>query len=493
MEYCKYHPLVPATYRCEHCDIEFCDHCVDEGNNNQYKRCFTCGRELESLGARYNAEPFWRRLQESFHYPLNTGTIILIIGMACLAVVVSFLPFAIIWHLMLVGAFMKYCFSCLEKTAKGSFRSPDITAAYDGGFIIALQLIAMVVIIAGATIGINIWLGVGMATLFGGIVMCCIPAILINFALTENILDAINPLRIIYLISAIGLPYGLLLGLMMVMMGSVSVISQLLGDNLSFLNIVLQFSAFNYYIIVAFHIMGYMIFQYQGQLGFIAQDDNKKRKHNRSDIDRLLVKIEIFVKEGEYDEAISLFHDAIKKYPNDKNIYNKYFDFIIAIKDKELIDEYAPFHFKFLNQTHSEDLITRSYKRILQVHPKYIPDTAEDRLMLAKECKQSGDSRTAVKLLNGINKTFPDFAGLGIVYELMADALRDIPKMADKADQFEALSKRFIELKRKKTMVKKRGKRIPPKELDGKSVIETIEDNAKKNDGLSYDGGIDFN
>ncbi len=493
MEYCKYHPLVPATYHCDYCCIQQCDNCINEDNKRQSTRCFICGSDVESLGGRYTAEPFWRRLQESFRYPLNIDTVILIVGFACLSVVVSFLPFAIIWQIMLTGTFMKYCFTCLEKTAKGSFKAPDITAAYGGGLIIAIQLIAMLVIIAGAAFYINLWLGIEVAALFGGIVMCCIPAILINFALTQNILSGINPLKIIYLITAVGLPYGLLLALMMVMVGSVGVISQIIGYKLSFLTIVLQFSIFNYYTIVTFSIMGYMIFQYQAQLGFIAQEDKKTNTHIRSDIERALVNIEIHIKEGDYNKAIKLFYSTIKQNPNDKKVCNKYFDFLIAIKDKKLIEEYASFYFEFLHQSHNEDLINRSYKKILLAHPNYMPDTAVDRLMLAKECKQSGDSRTAVKLLNGIGKAFPNFKDLGAAYELMSEALLDIPKMADKADHFLTLSKRFSQAEHKKTIVKTHSKRIPPKNLDNKSPINIDDKSTEKDNTLNYDGGIDFN
>ncbi|MGH1486869.1 MAG: hypothetical protein ACRBCI_11655 [Cellvibrionaceae bacterium] len=489
MEYCKYHPLKPATYQCTHCNTKNCDNCIDEAHNSKTERCFICGNEAEDLGARYNAEPFWRRLQESFNYPLNTETVVLIIGVAVLTTAISFLPFALLWQLMLTGAFMKYCFCCLERTSTGSFKAPDITAAYDGGLIIALQLIAMVAIIAGILITANIWLGVGFASLLGGVIICCVPAILINFALTESIFDAINPLKVAYLIIAVGLPYGLLLALIMVMLGSVGVISEIIGNNFSFLALSLQSAASNYYTIVIFHLMGYMIFQYQEQLGFIARDDDDQSSRQRSNAERTLAKISVHIKEGQYDKATILFQTAMKENPNNKDIYNQCFDFLLAIKDHKLIEDYSTYYFTFLRDVNREDQLTIAYKKILHAHPKYTPISAEDRFMLAQEFKNSGDARTTIKLLNGLPKQYPDFKKLGETYQLIAEALHDIPKMKDKAEKYSALAHKHEEARRKRTV--KKHLKLPTEKPDNKD--QPAAENPSNTDDINYDGGIDFN
>jgi len=498
MEYCKYHPLSAATYHCEHCRTHHCDLCVNETSNTDSERCFICDNTVRSLGAKYSANVFWRRLQESFQYPLNKSTIMFIIGMSFLTTIAYFLPFTMLWLLILTGIFMKYCFTCLEKTARGSFIAPKVSSAYDGGIILALKLIAMVIIVTVIVIGIFLWLGVGMATLAGGIIVCCIPAILINFAFTESIVESINPIKVAGIIAAVGLPYGLLLGLIIIMTGSVGIISEIIGYEFTVLSTTLQSAASNYYTIVTFHIMGYMIFQYQDEFGFIAQNEENQKNVARSATDLQLAKIEIVIKEGQYQQAIELFHQAFKQEPSDKRFYNQYFNFLLAIKDKEHIEKYASFYFKFLKDTHREDLINLSYKKILQAHPKFMPDNAEDRLMLAKECQQSGDPRSAIRLLKGVKQTHPNYKKLHVIYALMADALRDIPNMEEKADQYLALSQRLIASKRAPTTAKKMGKRIPPKKDDANKLRAPPQENfnQEKNnqDGsIDYDGGIDFN
>jgi len=509
MKYCKYHPLVPATYECKHCQVSQCDQCVNEGENNVNHRCFICGEELESLGAMYSAEPFWRRFQESFRYPLNTEIVVFIVAVAFLNIAIVFLPFTIIWLLILFGIFMKYCFSCLEKTAKGSLIPPNITSAYEGGIILALKLIAILFILGFSVAGVQLWLGAGMATFYGVLALCCCPAIIINFSLSESVLDAVNPLKILYLISAIGLPYGLLLAIIMIMSGSVGFINALISSEASLISLGLQIAVSNYYIIVIFHLMGYMLFQYQGQLGFIArQEDSDENTPSRSAAERTLANIDIQVKEGYYSEALLLFQEGLKKHSKNKAIHDKCFEFLLATKNGPLIDDFAPLYFSFLTKNQAKDQLTFAYKKILTVFPKFIPSEPEDRLLLAQECHASGDSLSTVRLLNGIHQQFPRFGRLIPAMELMTEALKNLPNMTEKAEKFDLLVKRFKKQKEKERVKPKAP--IKPKAGESLSLEDQIKENAErlgtKKDAISptikpnsqtdsdidYDGGIDF-
>jgi tetratricopeptide (TPR) repeat protein len=447
MKYCQYHPLIPAAYKCDYCQTSQCDYCVDDSVQGKHYSCFICRNEVESLGARYSAYPFWRRFQEIFRYPLKTETIVFIVGMAILNIVIEFLPFTIIWFLILLGIFMKYCFSCLEKTAKGSLIPPNITSAYDGGIVLASKLIAILFIIGVSIIGIQIWLGTAIAIFFGVLALCCCPAIIINFSLSENVMDAVNPLKILYLISAVGLPYGLLLAIILIMSGSVSFINELISSEASYISLGLQMTVSNYYTIVIFHLMGYMLFQYQGQLGFIARQEEEVTKPVRSAIECTLANIEVHVKEGYYDEALMMFQEGLKKHGKNKILHDKCLELLLATKNLSTIDAFAPIYFKFLADNQAKDQLTLVYKKILKIYPKFIPKAPEDKLLLAQEFQASGDSLSALRLLNGLHKSSPDFNHLIIAMELMLDALRNLPNLREKAEEFDIFVKRFKQQK----------------------------------------------
>jgi hypothetical protein len=125
MDYCKYHPISPATYLCESCKTTTCDSCVDYFTQHNSELCFNCGTQLNSLGAVNNAEPFWRKLDQSFKYPVKSQPLTLIIGVSVLTSILMFIPFTFIWQILLTGCFVKYCFSCLaEKLGDNCFNVP---------------------------------------------------------------------------------------------------------------------------------------------------------------------------------------------------------------------------------------------------------------------------------------------------------------------------------------------------------------------------------
>ena len=451
MEYCKYHPISPARYHCSHCHIFQCDICINEGPQHDQTRCFLCDTESESLGATFTAEPFWRRLQASFRYPANSQSATLIIGVAFLMTAATFVPLTLVWYLILTGIFIKYCFSCLEKTAQGSLAPPDITVAYEGGILLALQMIFLLTVVIGSITASYIWLGAGVATLISIILVGSLPAMLINFAFSENILTALNPLKILQLITSIGLPYGLLLGLIVVMLASVGVIHELIGFNFSFITMTLQSAVSNYYSIVIFHIMGYMIFQYQAELGFIAREENDKPSKGRSDAERLSANISITIKEGDYTKAAQLFKQAVQYFPEDKSLSVNGFDFILAIKNQAALNDVFSLYSEYSQKIQRLDQLAAVYRKITLVYPDYIPQKAKDNHCLAKACLDAGDARNCIALLQNIHKRFPEYDKLDEAYMLLANALRRIPGMDKKVEHCLTIAKHFRDSKTKQT------------------------------------------
>lgn len=435
MDFCKYHPLEGATHACHQCNIYQCDKCIDDGKEREAARCFICGMALESLGAANTVEPFWRRLPEAFRYPLNASAMSLIVITSIMSVVATLMPFLFVFSVLLylfaAGTLLKYSFSCLERTAMGEMKAPDVIDAYQGGIKLLFQLVFMVVVLSIIVGVAGYYLGNGIGGFLFVIAVVSFPAMLIRFAQTESVFDAMNPVSALRLVVAIGLPYGLLIAFMLIMMSSVGVLHELIGNLIPGVSYLLQSIISSYYTVVIFHIMGYMLFQFQAQLGYTARAEDDQLV--RSDIEHLNAKIDVFLKEGDYEQVVKLYYYGFKQYPNDAVLYEKYFDLLYACKKSALMLDYGTDYLAFLIRKKRFDKITIAYKQMLVVAPDFVPGTPEVRLQLARMLRQQGDVKLAIKILNGMHKLFPEFVQLVEAYELLAESLDDVRGMQAQA------------------------------------------------------------
>lgn len=440
MDYCKYHPLEGATFVCRQCVIYQCDKCVDDDNpHHDTVKCFICGSVLESLGSANTVEPFWRRLSEAFKYPLNASSISIIVITSFISVLAMLMPFlfifAILMYLFAAGSMLKYSFTCLMQTALGEMKAPDVMDAYQGGIKILFQLVVITLLLA-LIVGIAAhYMGTALGGLFGLIAIFSYPAILIRFAQTENIIEAMHPFAALALIAAIGLPYGLLIVFVLIMMTSVGVLHEWIGELVPAVSYLLQTIVSSYYMLVVFHLMGYMLFQYQSELGYTARANDDEDKSKRTDVERMGAKIDVMLKEGDYEQVIKLYYQAFGLFPQEASFYDKYFDLLYVCKKKELMQDYAPHYLDFLCKKKRFDKLIPSYKQILLVAPEYLPDSPTIRMQLAGLLKQQGDIKLAIKLLNGMHKLYPEYAGLVDAYTLLADTLAELPNMHSQVEK----------------------------------------------------------
>lgn len=438
MDYCKYHPLVSSTYHCEHCQISQCDSCVEHIEESNEHRCFVCGASLESLGAGSDVAPFWRRLDSAFQYPMNKQTLLLIIiasGLATVSAAIGGL-LGFILSLTVTAVMTKYSFVCLQSTTNGEAQAPEPQEAFSGGFRMLLHIVIILIGISVMIAGVHQIFGPLISTLFSLFWMISLPAVFINYARFEEILPALNPIEIGRLVITLGRAYLMLLLFIMIMLASVGTLHQLLESQLSFFSAIPESIVSYYYLIVTFHLMGYLLFQKQRVLGFTSRlDSSLDEQEERSQKEHLLAKINVLVKEGEFDEVLRCFKEGMTGNPNDLELHNRFFDFLVGMKNIHEIDIFLPVYVELLKNNGHTKLSSTSYQRILVLDMNYIPSLAITRYQLAQSCFHSGKEKLTVKLLNGLHRDEPEFADLIPAYELMAKALDNLPNREKHAEK----------------------------------------------------------
>jgi tetratricopeptide (TPR) repeat protein len=190
-----------------------------------------------------------------------------------------------------------------------------------------------------------------------------------------------------------------------------------------------------------FHLMGYMIFQYQHRLGYVAEKDTGEVRPGRSVAAKYLSTIQILTKLGRLDKADALYRKALKECPGDEALNQNWFQFNLGLlphteaQAGEVCDRYLA----WLISNQQRDKLYGQLSRILLKLQDYRPQRPALRHELAQTCLHNGNPKLAVKLLTGLHKEFPEYRDLTAAYHLLAKAMDELPGMeatAAKCRQF---------------------------------------------------------
>ncbi|MEK9711089.1 MAG: hypothetical protein VW258_00840 [Thalassolituus sp.] len=434
MQYCHFHPAAAATWHCPRCHNDVCDQCTDEASHTGERRCCECNSALESLGAANTAEPFWNRLTEVFRYPLTTPVISLIVIVSALTAFLSYLPvIGFVAALISAGIFTKYSFACLEDTASGQMSPPDLAEGYSGGVVLIIKMLLLIVLLGIGGAVMMEYLGPGITGFIGMLVLLSIPAFLINYALTENLVQSASPFAILRIVSAVGTPYMVLIGLLFLMASSVGVLSYLVIGGWEWVTLTLQSVIANFYMVVMFHLMGYVVFQYQEELGFYAREEHAGQVDPRTEYERFRDRIGVAIKIGDYLKATELLQKALDKNPGDNALHDELMELIVLTNNADAMAEYADEYLNFKLQKGYASQLKSGYRQIRKVMPEYIPESPDMRYRIAKDHADIGEYAAAVRLINGMHKNVSDKPLLISAYSLMAEAMDALGK-TDKAN-----------------------------------------------------------
>ncbi|GGB80761.1 hypothetical protein GCM10011352_03080 [Marinobacterium zhoushanense] len=446
MESCKYHPDTAPNFRCDECQESFCSQCVDHSVAGE-ARCFQCGALVRVRVTSDSVDPLSKRLKKAFLYPLNRNAVGFIIGLSLVTTALSLMPIGgllqFIAMLFCSGLAVNYSFLCLKATSVGHMEPPGLSEAVEGSFSILIRLFATFFLIGFSVIFLGQHLGPITAIILILTLVVVLPAILMCFAMTDHILGAINPVNFFGLIKNTGLPYWVLVIFLFIMLSSVSLLSSLIGDEQQAFSAFVQSSISSYYAMVEFHLMGYLLYQHQDRLGITAHDIEDKLLKAQSPASVAFAHTNVCLKAGDYSRVKTILQQAIASDPKNTRLWQRYFEILCRLEDRSALQKIADRYFHHLLESAQTFRMLRDAKKLQSLLPDYMPEYAHLRFHLANEYYSSGDAKTAVQLLMGLHKRFPEYARLIEAYTLMTQALEVLPGMEDQMNKCQALLARL--------------------------------------------------
>ena len=439
---CHYHPTSPAKWHCQACSSYYCKSCMpDADESKQTGICPKCSKNLHYQGAAHDVEPFWNRIGAFFGYPFTMDPMILI-------AVCTFVPIFLGQNLLgLLGAFFlfciltKYVYSIVEHTSEGKMTPPTFSSAFAGeGLGIIFQQIGVFFLMGLMIVGAGKAGGQVLAVITAAFLLLSFPASVITLALEKNIIAAINPIRLLSLMGAIGWPYMVLYAHLLLFFFALSAIQEFVFQH--FPNVIAQPISgflFSYFMVIIFHILGYVLFQYQEKLGYTA-DLNEDQAEPISTVQnrslRIDADIDINLKEGRYDTVIGILEEEIRKNPNHIVRREQLYKVLWASHNIERLTKYAQPILRLFVSNNTADKSADVLKALLKRNPAFQLQDPELIFQLTQQLYHQGEYRLILVLAKDMHSRFDSFEKLPDTYLIVAKTLANGLQQWDKSAKY---------------------------------------------------------
>lgn len=452
---CTLHRSEPAHFQCHECGSAFCDRCVSIRETGGYSGreksyfCPACNVPLEMLNLGDIIEPFHNRLSAFFLYPFQPTPLILT---AVLALVGALLHTSLLVNLAVWVVMMKYAYAVLTTTGRGNLQAPPVSLELINDDV--MQVFKQYVIIAIAVVGagfvashtglIGFWV-------YTVVLFLAIPSIVMLLVSTNSIFHAINPYYFIGLITRIGPPYFLMYLFLFFLLAGPSALFAYLPITLFpekvyvFLTLFLK----QFYAIISYHLMGYVLLQYHKKIGyevdydyFMEHQGGKKKRTKRKQEDELTVALAVLLKLGKHEEAIERLAPVINEENPSLDLSEKFLQLLKMTDQKKRYHRYMQRHLELLMAANKKQKALVLFEEMV-TREKQVPK-AEPLLEIAGWYRERNDFKKAINAYTLLVKQYKKHPVLPKAYFRLAKLLNEQGNNSSKAKQIlQAILKHF--------------------------------------------------
>jgi tetratricopeptide (TPR) repeat protein len=376
--------------------------------------------------------PFWDRLPEITRYPAHSSALITIVILA-FGNLAIFLPFGQILSLLVTVALYRYAFECLRATANGYMEPPELLQSTDSS-LGWKQIGLMIIFMLAAVLGIALFgpkLGV-LLVLFLGI---CLPGATMTLAMDESLSNALNPAKWIAIFTRIGWPYLAVVGLCLVILTSQNYAAAMAASVLPlFIAVIVVGVISNYALIMTFHLMGYLIYQYHDAVGFEPVAPQMVRALARPDPDQdVLDEVAAFVNDGKPENATELLRGHLRNRGGTPAVHMQYRKLLRLANNRDELLRHGQEYLNILMAQGNSRPALEILRDCQTIEPSFGPTDAEQITELSKIAAHGGQPELALRLLSGFHKRFPKSRDIPRNYLLVATLLHERMNQDEKA------------------------------------------------------------
>ncbi len=438
--YCHYHPLQPSLWYCSNCQKPLCGDCVAAKPQSFNAQCPVCQHSLRHSGSANHVTPFWQCLSDFFAYPIAKDPIVLVAICTLLPAFLNQGIIALIVGIVLLCAQTKYMYQVIENTSHGELKPPALSKAFSGGgMVLIFQQTLIFIILGGLLYAANIWLGTILYTIVLLFIIIALPASVMLLATEHEISQAIDPGRLMGVMLAIGWPYLVMCGYLVLLMLGFGAVKDFVDVHLnpSLASTLTGFTS-SYFLMVIFYMMGYVLYQYQPRLGGAIQVNEQMpstEQLSRND-KQTQIEIDIALKDGKYDLAIESLLGLFSRKPHDKVTLDRLFRLLLLTERWDLLDKKSLPVLKLLIETGRIREIRQMLRGLYGKRKTFEVRDPDAAYHVAQSLYHANDYRLLLRVLQKYGERFKDAPHQAEVLLLSARALANGLHNGDKAKQY---------------------------------------------------------
>jgi len=386
--------------------------------------------------------PFWRRIPRFFLYPVAPRPLLLMLLLSLASVAPLFMPGVGVmlvmsrpalglWLFLLWLPFLRYAYSVLERTAYGILSARE---RYDTSYgqyrpwkqllilALALMLVGVAASFAGRLVGLLLFYAL----------LLVLPANIMWLARSDSLLSSLNPLALTHLIRTIGWPYLALCGLLMALASASNGFTLALQALLAPSPWLYPASSFAsmYFVLIMYHLMGYVMYQYHEPLGLHpmrpppATFGDQAREWLR-DPGALDAHLQQLAADGQVGDAVALLAGLIRREPENLKLHERYNRALRLAGDKDKWQRHSSEYLGLLLREGQGASALALYDQCRRTLPPFQPQEAATQVELARAARAHGNSGLASSLLLDFDQRFPGSLAQPDAYYLAAQLLHE--------------------------------------------------------------------
>lgn len=353
--------------------------------------------------------PFWHQLPAITLYPVRGAALYSLLALT-FASLLAFIPL-VGWLISIVTwlAVYKYAFEILRATANGHMAAPEGSLGVDDG--VVPRMILMQLIFFGVVIGLALAVGPAPALIALLVIALMQPGCMMSLSMDGSLRHALNPLTALAIALRVGWPYLAVFCLLFVIQASAATAGVWLSRFLPPVvgGVALNFVSF-WGIFAAFHLMGYLVYQFHEELGF--QPDRHTHgvvTQDHRDAD-LLDEAGIHVNEGRNPLALELLRAEVRSRAVSLEVHEVYHRLMHQAGDKAGMADHAGVHINLLLNEKQHRRALAVLAEAMAVDPELLPVQPDQGEHLAGLARMSGQHALAADILQSLLRRHPRHA-----------------------------------------------------------------------------------